>query len=355
MAKPIVLIMAGGKGERFWPRSRESHPKQLRKVYSNKTLLEETILRARTIADAKDIYIGCNAELKKAILKTHKFPKDNFVVEPEGRNTAPIIALAALQLEKKFPGRTHVVLSADHFIAPPAEFKKTMKVALETAERGFLVTLGVKPSRPETGYGYIAAGKQLWDTGALMINSFVEKPDQRRAMSYIKKKNYYWNSGIFIWKGSLILSEFENHAPEVLNPLKKSFNSAAALKKNFSKVPKTPIDIAIMEKSGTIAMVPATFTWDDVGSWLSLERIVPEADGGNTLVASDSKTKLFSKNSEGNIVLSGRKLVALLGVKDVIVVEEDDLLFVASRDGVGDIKEMLAEFRKNPALQKYLR
>ena len=354
-SKPLVLIMAGGKGERFWPRSRETCPKQLQKVYSDKTLLQETIDRARTITDLNSIYVGCNAALKKAILKTHKLPASNFIVEPEGRNTAPIIALAALHFEKKFPGRTHIVLSADHYIAPPEEFKKTIQMAIACADKGFLVTLGVKPTRPDIGYGYIAAGGPLWDTGASTIKSFVEKPDLKKATSYFKKSNYYWNSGIFIWNGPVILEEFREHAAEIIGPLEKSFRSPSKLKTSFSKIPKDPVDVAILEKSRRIAMVPATFTWDDVGSWLSLERIVPADEEGNVLVRGDKKAELYAKNSRGNIVLSSKKLVSLLGVEDVIIVEEDDLLFVSSRKGVGEIKELIGEFRQNKTLQKYLR
>lgn len=346
--------MAGGKGERFWPRSRESRPKQLQKVYSGKTLLEETILRARAITDSKSIYIGCNPALKKAILKTHRFPAANFIIEPEGRNTAPIVALAALQLEKKHPSRIHVVLSADHFITPLKEFQKTIGEALRAAADGWLVTLGVKPSRPETGYGYIAVGPRMKGSLAHPIQSFVEKPDAPRALEYIQKKNFFWNSGIFVWKGGVILEEFERHAPQILHPLRDSFSGAAALKRSFARIPKEPIDTAIMERSDRIAMIPASFTWDDVGSWLSLERIVPADGDGNVLVANEGRAQLVAHQAGRNIVMSSRKLVALVGIDDVIVVEDGDVLFISGRKGIGEIKELTARLRKNQTLQKFL-
>jgi len=347
--------MAGGRGERFWPRSTEKCPKQLQKVYSNKTLLEETIARAETVTDRSHIFVGCNDKLKKAILKTHKILKPaNFIVEPEGRNTAPIIALAALHFEKKFPGHPHIVLSADHFITPLSEFRHTIKEALTVAEDGWLVTLGVKPNRPDTNYGYIATGTEMEVTGAHKIDSFVEKPDQDRAIEYFKKDNYFWNSGIFIWKGSTILDEFSTHAPAILDPLKSSYHSPSELKKNFMKVPSEPVDIAILEKSKRIAMVRASFTWDDVGSWMSLERIVEGDVGGNVLVPSDVKSHLVARDSFRNILLTKRRLVALLGVSDTVIVEEGDVLFVSSREAIGKIKSMLGELRKNPSLQKYL-
>lgn len=353
--KPIVLIMAGGKGERFWPRSTAGHPKQLQKVYSDRTLLEETLIRARSITDKSRIYIGCNAQLKRAILKTHKgLPATNFVVEPEARNTAAIVVLAALTFEKKYPGAVHVILSADHYISPLKTFQQNMREAIETAKAGYLVTLGVRPNRPETGYGYIRVGASIAESAAFDIRSFIEKPDQKRALRYLNAGTYFWNSGMFVWSGAAILSEFRLHAPHILEPLEKGFKSAAALKKCFTDVPSEPVDKAIMEKSRRTAMIPADFTWDDVGSWVSLERICAADQAGNVLVSDDKRAQLAVHEASGNVVVSPQKLVALLGVRDVVVVEEKGVLFVTSREGLGKIKDMLAKFRENPSLQKYL-
>lgn len=359
---PVVLIMAGGKGERFWPRSRISHPKQLQKVYSSRTLLEETIVRARTVTDDSRIFIGCNAELKKAILKTHKGIKSSqFVVEPEGRNTAPVIALAALQFEKKFPGATHIVLSADHFITPLAAFESTLRKAMETATagEGWLVTLGVRPNRPETGYGYIAAGEMLPEQGggAHAIESFVEKPDEQRARDYLGRGNYYWNSGIFIWSGPRIVEEFRKHAPDVIGPLENDgvYGSSKKLAQVFPQIPDRPVDIAIMEKSERIAMIPAEFAWDDVGSWLSLRRIAePDADG-NLTISTGKAAGIAAMDSRDNLIVTDKKLVALLGVENVVLVEEKDLLFLARADRIGQIKEFIGTFKANPTLQKFLK
>lgn len=383
--KPVVLIMAGGKGERFWPRSRVSHPKQLQKVYSSRTLLEETIVRAKTITDGSRIFIGCNAELKKAILKTHKGIKaTQFVVEPEGRNTAPIIALAALQFEKQFPGATHVVLSADHFISPLKAFETTLKKAIATAEsgEGWLVTLGVRPNRPETGYGYIAAGGPLaaaqpaapalaadgspivpgstetLPAEAHAIESFVEKPDEQRARDYLGRGNYYWNSGIFIWSGKRIVAEFEAHAPDVIAPLQagKAFASKKKLAQVFPQIPDHPVDVAIMEKSARIAMIPAEFAWDDVGSWLSLRRIAEPDEQGNLVISTGKAAKIAAtEDSKENLIVTDKKLVALLGVENLVVVEEDDLLFLAKADKIDKIKEFIGTFKSNPGLQKFLK
>jgi mannose-1-phosphate guanylyltransferase len=350
MEKPVVLIMAGGKGERFWPRSRTSSPKQLKKVYSNKTLLKETIDRALTITSLDRIFIGTNASLKKAILEQEKsFPESNFILEPEGKNTAPIIALASLHFQKMFGDPIQIVLSADAFIEPVKEFTKTLKIANKEAESN-LVLLGVKPNRPETGYGYISAGKSTGS--AFVVKEFVEKPDSKTATKYIKKDNFYWNPGIFLWKTSIILEEFRSFAPEIIEPLLNGFpfKSLGSLAEVFRILPSTPIDIAIMEKSKRISMVPTTFQWDDVGSWISLERILPEGKDGNH----HQGKEVFYHNANGNISSVKKELITFLGVNNLVVVEEDDVLLISSIDGLDGIKSMLSQMRKNRSLQKYL-
>ncbi len=360
MEKPVVLIMAGGKGERFWPRSRETRPKQLQRVYSSLTLLEETWNRALSITHEARIFVGCNDILRSSILETHTFiPSDNFIVEPEPKNTAPIVALAALQLEARFPGSVQVILSADHFITPLSEFQKTMERAIETAMDGYLVTLGIQPTRPETGYGYIHADQPLQPDKreeGWSIHGFQEKPDLATATTYIQRGDYLWNSGIFIWKGSVIIDEFHLHGAETMDPIERASGNMEQMKEVFSAIKSDPIDVVIMEKSKKVAMVPATFRWDDVGSWHSLERILPGDEQGNTYLSEGTEEgSLIALNSRGNVVISTRPLVAMLGVEDIVLVEEEDLLFLASRKSIGDIKNLLAELRKKPSLQKYLK
>jgi mannose-1-phosphate guanylyltransferase len=349
--KPVVLIMAGGKGERFWPRSRVSTPKQLQKVYSNKTLLRETIDRALTITSLDRIYIGTNASLKKSILQLEKsFPEKNFIIEPEGKNTAPIIALASLYFQKKYDNPIQVVLSADAYINPIKEFTKTLKLAIQEAKDDSLVLLGIRPNRPETGYGYIASGKIL--KSSYKVQGFFEKPDHKLALKYIKKKNFYWNPGIFVWKTDFILQELEKYAPYLLKPLKSKFPFAnfGELSSAFKLLPSEAIDTAIMEKSSSIKMVKASFEWDDVGSWLSLERITDGDTNSNHHIGKSS----FYHKSKGNISSIKKELVCFLGVDDLVVVEEDDVLFIASKTGLKDIKNLLSELKKNQNFKKYL-
>ncbi|PKA15510.1 mannose-1-phosphate guanylyltransferase [Leptospira haakeii] len=347
--KPVVLIMAGGKGERFWPRSRVSTPKQLQKVYSKNTLLKETLNRAYTITSPDRVFIGTNATLKKAILTQERsFPENNFIIEPEGKNTAPIIALASLYFKEKFGDPVQVVLSADAWVNSDKEFAKSIQKALKEADE-HLVLLGIKPNRPEVGYGYIASGKPT--KHGFEVKSFFEKPDVKTAIKYIKKANFYWNPGIFLWKTSLILDEFEKHSPKILKPLKDRFpfKKMGDLGEAFKLLPSEPVDIAIMEKSARIRMVEASFSWDDVGSWLSLERVLPGDNQGNRHIG---KEILFYK-SGNNVTQTRKEFTALLGVQDIVVVEEEDVLFIASKEGIGDIKNMVAEIRKNKGLQKY--
>ncbi len=347
---PVVLIMAGGKGERFWPRSRTHSPKQLQKVYSNKTLLKETIDRALSITALERIFIGTNSSLKNEILKKDpSFPSGNFILEPEGKNTAPIIALSALYFQKKYGNANLVVLSADAYIDPVKEFAKTIKLALQETDRG-MVLLGVKPNRPETGYGYISAGKAT--QAGYEVKGFFEKPDHKTSLKYIRKKNFFWNPGIFLFRTETILEEFDRYAPSILRPLKERFpfKSFGDLATAFSLIPSEAIDTAIFEKSNRIRMVPASFQWDDVGSWLALERILPADENQNH---HQGKAAFYMK-SKGNVSSVDKELIAFLGVENLVVVEEKDVLLVASKDGLGDIKAMLSLIRKNKILQKYL-
>ena len=375
----VVLILAGGRGERFWPRSTKQKPKQLQEIYSQKTLLAETLERARLLTTEGNIFIGCSAHFREAILRRHpefstefslgsieEFSEKGFIIEPEGRNTAPMIALAALELERRFPGAIHVVMPADHYITPPEDFVKTLKKAIQSARNNFLVTLGIPPRSPDSQYGYIQAAeaeeteknsKSRKDRGtaARKILSFTEKPDRETAKKYLAQGNYFWNSGIFIWPGRLILSEFEEHAPHILNPLKDAQDKPQKLSLNFKQIPKLPIDIAIMEKSSKAAMITAKFQWDDLGSWTSLERVLKKDSKGNILFTRQDKGMRFaSLESSNNIIAVDEGLAAFLGVQDIILVQEGKVIFLAQRKSLDKMKEFLEQMRKNPALQEYI-
>jgi mannose-1-phosphate guanylyltransferase len=239
-------------------------------------------------------------------------------------------------------------LSADAYVHPQKEFTSTVQKALKYSGE-HSVLLGVKPTRPEIGYGYIAT-KKMKTSQALQVEAFYEKPNHLTALKYIKKSNFYWNPGIFIWKTDFIISEFERHAPYIIEPLKSCYTDSKKLKEVFRKLPSEPVDTAILEKSNQILMVPASFQWDDVGSWLSLGRILPADQDHNY----HQGNKTFYFKSSGNISSTKKELVAFLGTKDLIVVEEDDILFVSTKEALPDIKAMLSRMKENKDLQKYL-
>ncbi len=356
--QPIVMIMAGGKGERFWPKSTESKPKQLQKIYSNKTLIEETIERALSITSKDKIFIGCNKELKKEIQKVIKISDKQFIVEPFGKNTAAIVALFSIIAQERYPNHIHVILSADHYISPLQEFKKTLTKAIEIAEEGYLVTCGITPTRPEIGYGYIQKGNSI-KNGSYEVQKFHEKPELAKALEYVKQ-GFYWNSGIFIWKGNVIIKEFETYAKDIFEPIKNSYKSFKNLTEAFQKIPELPIDIAIMEKAKKIAVVEASFIWDDIGSWLSLERIhtkdSSKMDEYQNIVIIPKKADFFSYESHNNIVsIESNKLLALLGVENLVIVETENVFFIAKKDQIHDIKNMLKSIKEIPALHKYIK
>ncbi len=357
---PIVVILAGGKGERFWPRSRKKRPKQLQSIYSQKTLLEETIERAHLLTTSDRIFIGCNPFFRDAICEVHpNLSESGFIIEPEGRNTAPMIALASVVLNEKFPEgeNIQIILPADHYISPSEQFVETMQKAMEAARKNFLVSLGITPKRPDTQYGYIHSGEDIQNcSGVQKILSFKEKPDISTAKEYFSSGNYFWNAGIFVWSSKTILKEFYAHASEMIEPLLSVYKEQGQgdeLARVFSNIPAIPFDIAIMEKSRRTAVVPAYFRWDDLGSWTSLERILEKDIQGNVLF-SRQNTHLLGIDSQNNIIATDQGLVALLGVEDIVLVQEEDILFVARRDSIDRIKELLVSIRENTSLQKYL-
>ena len=370
--RPVVLILAGGKGERFWPRTSAKQPKPLHKIYSSKTLLEETWQRASSLTSSERIFIGCDLQRKQAILKSHpKIPKSSFIIEPQGRNTAAIIALATLELENRFPKAIHIVLPADHYITSLTAFQISVKKAIQIAQKNFLVLLGVTANHPTSQYGYIHAGKRIADLSAKQVLAFKEKPTLRTAKKYLQQGNYFWNSGIFIWDGQSILSEFALHAKQILEPIESAlkprknstvrvFNKLDSKKQRlsraFQKIPNLPIDVAILEKSNKLAMVTARFTWNDLGSWDSLDFLKPtiNRDINGNLMLVRSKTKLASLESTGNIIAIDNGLVALLGIENIVAVQGKEVLFLAHRKYLPRLKEFLRQMNKNPSLQKYL-
>jgi mannose-1-phosphate guanylyltransferase/mannose-6-phosphate isomerase len=291
--KPDIypVIMAGGSGTRFWPLSRHLFPKQLLKIIGDETLIQQTMRRVVHGTDAGRVMISTNpaqadsirvqlGEWKDAI-------KDNFVLEPEGRNTAPAIALVALELTRRNPDAVMLVVPADHIVKGQREFDAAVALAADLAGQGYLVTFGVKPIRPETGYGYIKPDKKstLAKSGKLKghpVSRFVEKPNMAKALQYLKAGDFYWNSGMFVWRAATILDEIKRHQPKLYQGIERIRQllhggaSKQAIDDEYRKLDAISIDNGVMEKSSKAAVVPVSFRWSDVGSWGSLDEVAPK-------------------------------------------------------------------------------
>ncbi|MEI8343308.1 MAG: mannose-1-phosphate guanylyltransferase [Verrucomicrobiota bacterium] len=343
-----VLILAGGSGERFWPLSRSSRPKQLLSLFSDTTLLEQTLERLDGLVPLENILILTNRDQEKAVRELAcNLPPENIVAEPAKRDTAAAIALGAGWISLRDHHATMIVLPADHLIKDRENFQKTLRVAAEAAERtGELVTIGIKPSWACPGFGYIEQGKKfhlpgLPDTPAVYeVVRFREKPAPELAESFLKQGNFRWNAGMFIWPLTSILSAFKRHTPELatfIQHIHECHDLEHLLSKHFHKLPKISIDYAVMEKADRVLMVEAAFDWDDVGSWTAVAKYFPKDEGNNL-----SNTSLSTIDATDNLVFSKNKLhVALMGVRDLIVVQTEDAILVCHREEAEKIKNLV--------------
>ena len=350
-----VVIMAGGSGTRFWPLSRTTRPKQFLPIISRKTMVEETIGRLLPLVPWAKIRTIANAEQTRTIRKLlPKLPRRNLLVEPMARNTAPSLILATAAIGLENPKASVVVLPADHLITDTALFRGQLEAgARVAAQEQKLVTFGIPPTYPSTGYGYIhvssepAAARRGFAFHRML--EFKEKPDLDRARSFLADGDYYWNSGMFIWTPEVFAAELEANAPDfypfwtrTLAALKKK--SAAGLARVFKSMPALSIDYALMEKAKGLLVCPGRFGWSDVGAWSSQLEVWKRDDRGNA-----AKGETLALESEGCLVHNPDKLTALIGVKDLIIVNTEDALLICRKDRdqkVKDIIGVLAEKKK---------
>ncbi len=353
-----AIIMAGGSGTRFWPLSREKMPKQLLKIGGEDTLIRETVSRVLPLVQMEDIFIVTNQGLADTIghqLST-KFDRSwdaNVILEPEAKNTAPALGLAALHLERLDPEAVMIVLAADHSIRKTDDFLNVLRKAGEAAGHGYLVTLGIKPDRPETGYGYIKSGAKCAETGiegVHKVEAFVEKPDIETAKGYLKKGGYYWNSGMFVWKVSTFLNEIAKCHPGLhqgLGEIRKSIGTekeTEVVRTVFKKLEPISIDYALMEKTDRAAVIPADIGWSDVGSWTALDDVSERDAAGNVITGN-----VIDIGSRDSIVYAEKRLVATIGLKDAVVVDTPDATLVCSKDRAQDVKKVVDELKKRKA------
>ena len=344
--------MAGGKGERFWPKSRTNLPKQFLSLTNDgKSMIQHTVERLEGLVELENVYVVTN-KLYEDLIVEHipNLPLENIIIEPEAKNTAPCIGLAAVHIAKKNPESKMIVLPSDHLIKFNEIFLDTLKLGLEVVEDDEnIVTIGITPNYPETGYGYINFKKGVSPheiTNVYEVLRFVEKPDLERAKQYLTSGEYLWNSGMFIWKVSTILKCFEDFLPEIYTGLKEIETTIYTekyleiLKKVFSEIPSESIDYGIMEKANNIYVIPGNFGWDDVGSWLSLERINNTNQDGN--IISGNVVTVKTKNS---IIQGSKKLIATIGLEDIIIVDTDDALLICNKDNTQEVKEVIANLK----------
>lgn len=344
-----ALIMAGGRGERFWPKSRKNLPKQFLSLTNDgKTMFQLTVERILPIVHIADIYISTNEEYRGLVqCQLPELPPENILCEPVGRNTAPCIGLGAMHISKKYEDAVMIVLPSDHLIKQRALFINALKDACTVAEIGDnLVTMGITPNEPETGYGYIKFDSNRCENNAFSVEKFVEKPNLETAKGYLESEQYLWNSGMFVWKVSTILKNIERLIPETYVGLLKIRESIgtegekAVLQDVFPKFESISVDYGIMEHASNIFTIPCSFGWDDVGSWLAMERII-QANQFNNVVTGN----LVAINTKNCILLGGKKLIATVGLQNLIVVDTDDALLICDKEDTGDIKKVLENLR----------
>ncbi len=345
-----AVILAGGAGERFWPASRARRPKPFLRVVGGRTLLQATCQRARRCAGSERVWVVCGREHAAAIRRSAGLPAGRVLVEPARRNTAAAIAFAAARIARRDPDAVLLVLPADHHIPDVAAFARDVRRAARAARSaGVLVTLGVRPTRAETGYGYIAvaapAGRAY--PGLRRVRRFVEKPDARRALRFLRDRRHLWNAGIFVFSARAVLEELAAHAPDlaaVLAPLRAAARpSRALLERAYRRAPSLPFDVAVLEKSRRVWTLPVRWHWSDVGTWESLAGELGVGPGRSRVLGGE----LVYDDVAGNLVWgrTGRP-IALLGVSGLAVVDAGDSLLIARLDRSNDVRAIVQTLKK---------
>ena len=348
------VILAGGRGTRFWPLSRKKRAKQLLALDGKQTMIQQTVARLLPLASPKKFWIITNEDLRTAITKQlPKLPKAQVLAEPAGRNTAPAIGLAAFLLLRENPEAVLGLFPSDHVIGDEERYRETLERGIEIAAAGAnIVVLGIRPNRAETGYGYIEAGSTRQGE-ALRVRRFTEKPDAKKAAEFVAAGNYFWNSGMFLWSARTLADALREHLPNtapLLEEIAAAFGTrkfAAAFRKLYPKCENISVDYAVLEprsakgeQAGSIFCLPADFGWNDLGSWTALhEHHVAKSSPpeGNLVVGAD----VFLMNARGNYVYAPGKFVAAVGVSDLVVVETPDALLITTRQHAQDVGKVV--------------
>jgi mannose-1-phosphate guanylyltransferase len=364
MPQQFVVIIAGGRGERFWPLSRRARPKHLLEVIGSGSLLEQTLRRVAPLVRPANTLIITSAEQARALRAVcPNLPKENIVVEPAARNTGPAVALAAALIAARDPQATFAVLPADHVVRDVRAYRRDLKAAFAAAAtREVLVTLGIRPTVPATGFGYIRCGGRSIRAGGrsfARIERFVEKPALAAARRYLAAGNYFWNAGMFVWQVESLAAAFRAHAPalwEAFEPLRVALATGsprqvkAAMDAAYARVERISIDHALLEKASTGVVLPASFDWDDVGSWAAVRRHMA-ADASGNCVSGEGVVV----DGRGNLVIaSPGRVVALLGLNDCVVVQTDDATLVMPRAWAEQVRSVVQQLERKPSRARWL-
>ncbi len=339
-----AILLAGGTGTRLWPVSRELYPKQLVKFIGNDSLVQSTIKRLDPVLDLNKVRVVCGEqhyhEIARHIDDIGLVSEGKIIQEPSGRNTAPAILLAAFHIHHAAADGIMCVFPADHVMGNIESFHERLGVAIDLAERGDIVTFGIKPNYPETGYGYIEGGDR-YSNQALRVKRFVEKPDRPTAENYIRAGNFFWNSGMFAFKASVLLAEFKTYQPKMLAAMEACFSADRPLAREaYDRLDNISIDYAIMEKTDKCVVVPSDFGWSDIGSWKSLYDFL-EKDDANNVIDGD----VIARDTRNCFIQSHDRLIATNRLQDIVVVETPDSIFVSDIEHSRDVKSIVSELK----------
>jgi mannose-1-phosphate guanylyltransferase len=343
MADVYAVVMAGGRGERFWPLSTDELTKPFIPLLGPKSLIQETVDRLHPLIPEERVLISIG-KIHEAVARAQlpMIPPDNFIIEPVGRDTSACLGYCALHLEKRNPDSILLAVPADHFVRDPEAYRRTLAKGIENLIGTNGIIFGITPKRPETGYGYIQAEKPSDSSVAWPVTRFVEKPDAVEAAEYFRSGTYFWNSGIFLWQNRLLLELFRLHMPQTyqslceLRHLLRMNSAEEKILEIFSSIERISIDFGIMEKAGGFRLIPAEFHWDDVGSWAALTRVLPADECNNILQGSHAAV-----DANGCIVYSDAGLVAVFGTSDLVVVQAKGKVLVCSKDRASDLKRLV--------------
>ena len=336
-----ALIMAGGKGTRFWPLSTEEKPKQFLNLVGDDTMIQMTVNRILPIIPIERIFV-CTGEkyIDYVINQLPELPKENIIVEPEGRNTAPCIALSSMIIKRKFNDASVLVLPSDHLIEKEDEFRSIILKGNDFLENNpyNIVTLGIQPNRPETGYGYIKLKDEIFNN-IYKVDKFVEKPDENTAKKYLANGNYLWNSGMFLWKAENIINQIKNYSPEIYEALKEIETIEEDvignyIKENYKNTTNISIDYAVLEHSKDIYVIPSDIGWDDIGTWKAVERY-RDRDLDNNIVAENVSVI----ESKSNMIVNNKKRVVLIGIEEVMTLETEDSIFIVNKKYMDNLRD----------------